>query len=135
MISKLLSQGTYYFGIDIIRIITGGIIISYGLEIMNSKKMAGYIEWLNDVKVILPETMAYIGKFSELIFGLFLLLGFLTRLSSIPLIITMFVVTFIMLKGEIDSSSFYLLLLFTCFLFTGSGKISIDYLIRKKKSN
>ena len=133
MIRNLLSNGTFYHGLDIIRIITGGIMISYGLEIMASKQIAGYIEWLNDVGVPFPETMAYIGKIAELIFGLFLSVGFLTRLSCIPLMITMFVVTFIMLDGKINTDSFYLFLLFACFFFTGSGKISFDYFIRNKR--
>ncbi len=135
MIQKSLSHGTFYQGLDTIRIITGGIIMYYGLEITDPKQIAGYVEWLNDVGMPFPKIMVYLGKISELTFGLFLSIGFLTRLSTIPLMITMSVITFIMLGGKITNESFYLLLLFACFFFTGSGKISVDHLIKKHNLN
>ncbi len=135
MLQKLLSNKTFFYGLDIIRIVIGGIIISFGLEILNPDQIAGYIEWLTDIGMPFPITMTYIGKLSEIIFGIFLAIGFLTRISSIPLMITMFVVTFVMLDGKIKTGSFYLLLLFACFFSIGSGKISVDYLIEKKKMN
>ncbi|MEO1438546.1 MAG: hypothetical protein AAFV80_23605, partial [Bacteroidota bacterium] len=56
-----------------------------------------------------------------------------TRWSTIPLMITMFVVNFIMLDGNIRTQSFYLGLLFLCFLFLGGGRLSIDAWISKNK--
>lgn len=134
MMQKLLLDKTFHWGLDIIRIISGGIIISFGLEIMNPEQISGYIEWLTDIGIPFPKVMTYIGKFSEIICGLFLVVGFFTRFSCIPLMITMFVVTFIMLDGKIKTDSFYLFLIFACFFFIGSGKISIDYLIKRKKT-
>ncbi len=134
MIQKLLSNRIFYTGLDIIRIISGGVIFSFGLEIMMPEKMLGYTEWLIDIGMPFPKIMVYVGKLSEIICGLFLAVGFLTRLACIPLIITMFVVTFIMLDGKIRVETFYLLLIFACFFFTGSGKLSVDYLLKKKKT-
>ncbi|MEL7120648.1 MAG: DoxX family protein [Bacteroidota bacterium] len=130
----LKSNGTLPIGLDIIRVISGGIIFSFGLEIFDSGQMAGYIEWLTKVGMPLPEIMAYVGKIAELICGFCLTIGLFTKLSAIPLMITMFVVNFIMLDGNIRQGSFYLLLIFAFFFFVGSGKISIDFLIDKKKS-
>ena len=117
-------------GLDVIRILIGGIIISFGMEILNTEQMEGYIQWLTEVGMPLPRPMAYIGKLSELIGGAFLLIGLFTRLSTIPLMATMCVVNFIMLDGNIKTEPFYLFLLFLCFFFIGSGKLSVDYIIR-----
>ena len=119
-------------GLDFIRMLSGGIIIYFGLEIFDDEQIQGYTAWLTDVNVPLPQTMAYVGKCTELICGSLLLLGLFTRLSTIPLIITMAVVTFVMLDGSLITQSFYLLLLFGVFLFLGSGKLSVDHLLHKK---
>jgi len=124
-----------HLGLDVIRILIGGIILSFGVEIFNAEQMAGYTEWLTKVGMPLPGPMAYIGKLAEIVGGGLLLIGLFTRFSAIPLIATMFVVNFIMLDGSIRSEPFYLLLLFTCFLFLGSGKLSVDALIDQNKSS
>lgn len=128
---KILQPNTELpLGLDVIRILIGGIIITFGVEMFSAEQMAGYTEWLTSVGMPFPGFMAYVGKVAELVGGAFLLLGLFTRLSAIPLIATMFVVNFIMLEGSIMSEPFYLLLLFTCFLFLGSGKLSVDFLMR-----
>ncbi|MEL7422843.1 MAG: DoxX family protein [Bacteroidota bacterium] len=133
---KLLHPNSkLHLGLDVIRILIGGIIISFGLEIFSTEQMQGYTEWLTKVGMPLPAFMAYVGKVSELVGGAFLLLGLFTRFSTIPLITTMFVVNFIMLDGSIRSEPFYLLLLFSCFLFLGSGKLSIDFLMSSSRSS
>ena len=121
-------------GVDIIRIVSGGIIVSFGFEVFNAEQMAGYMDWLTNVGMPLPGPMAYIGKLSELIFGCCLLIGLFTRISTVPLMITMCVINFIMLEGDLRTQPFYLLLLFGSFFFLGSGRISIDFLRDKKKS-
>ena len=118
-----------HLGLDVIRILVGGIIISFGLEILSTEQMGGYTEWLTKVGMPLPGIMAYIGKLSELVCGALLLIGLFTRLSTIPLMVTMCVINFIMLDGSIRTQSFYLFLLFLCFFFLGSGKLSVDALI------
>ncbi|MDW3196560.1 MAG: DoxX family protein [Cytophagales bacterium] len=122
-------------GLDIIRIISGGIIFTYGLEIFDSEQIGGYTQWLTDVGIPWPGMMAYIGKLTELIGGIFLVIGLLTRLSAIPLIMVMCVINFIMLDGNPRSEPFYLLLIFASFLFNGSGKISVDYWLERRKQS
>lgn len=132
--AKILQPNSkLHIGLDIIRILVGGIIISFGLEILDTEQMEGYTEWLNKVGMPLSEFMAYIGKLSEVVFGTLLLIGLFTRLSTVPLMATMFVVNFIMLEGSIRSQPFYLLLLFMCFFFIGSGRLSADFFIRGDK--
>lgn len=135
MLKKLLESNQMLpTGLDIIRILSGGIIISYGLEIFNSEQISGYTEWLKDVKIPFPLAMTYLGKMSELICGFCLMIGLFTRLSTLPLMITMCVINFIMLEDNMRTEPFYLLLIFACFFFVGSGKVSADFLIEKKMS-
>ena len=132
---KLLkTNNKLHIGVDSIRIISGGIIVSFGFEVFNVEQMAGYMDWLTNVGMPFPDVMAYIGKLSELIFGGCLLIGLFTRISTIPLTITMCVINFIMLEGDLRTQPFYLLLLFGAFFFLGSGRISMDFLIEKRKS-
>lgn len=136
MIKKIIkSNDSLPIGLDVIRVISGVIIFSFGLEIFDSAQIAGYTEWLTDVHMPLPKVMAYVGKLSELIFGLCLAIGFLTRLSTVPLMITMCVINFVMLDGSLRTEPFYLLLIFASFFFVGSGSISLDSFIYKRKTS
>ncbi|MEO1803986.1 MAG: DoxX family protein [Bacteroidota bacterium] len=135
MRKKLLkSNDTLPVGLDIVRMISGGIIFSYGLEIFDAEQISGYVEWLTDVGMPFPEVMAYVGKSAELTGGFCLAIGLWTRLSTIPLMLTMCVINFIMLDGDIRTGPFYLLLIFASFLFAGSGRISLDFLIDKRRA-
>lgn len=134
MLKKLFESNKMLpIGLDIIRILSGGIMVSYGTEITDPEQIAGYTEWLTDVGMPFPMVMAYVGKISELIGGFCLAIGLCTRLSSLPLMITMCVINFIMLDGNIRTDAFYLLLIFSCFFFVGSGKISVDFLVQNRK--
>lgn len=133
---KLLTVNqTLPIGFELIRMISGAIIFYFGLEVFEPQSMDGYTEWLTDVGMPFPGFMPYVGKLSELICGATLAIGLFTRLSAIPLIATMFVVNFIMLDGNILADTFYLLLLFSTFLFAGSGRISLDYVLSRRSSN
>lgn len=116
---------------------TGIIIANYGLEVLSAKHMKGNVHWLTDIHFPLPFIMAYIGKGIELIGGIFLILGLLTRLSCIALIADMIVIIFIMGHGKIfgdEQLPFLLMLLFVTFLITGAGKWSMDRIIFDKKA-
>ncbi len=117
------------------RILSGGIICSFGLEIFDAENMEGYGQWLKDLGMPMPILMAYIGKVAELLGGVCLVLGFYTRLAAIPLVITMIVITFIMSDGSIRTGSFYLLVIFTIYLSLGSGRLSVDHLLHKRGDN
>lgn len=76
-----------------------------------------------------------LATFAEAICSLFILVGLVTRLSSIPLIINMSVITFVVWAHDPFSrkelSLFYLISFILLFL-TGGGKYSFDGLIERK---
>lgn len=128
----LTSQGTWDKGVLIVRVMTGFIILKYGLELFDNDKIIGYTQWLTDTNFPMPKIMTYVGKTTELIGGLLLILGLFARIVSIPLIINMIVVTFYLGEGKIltaDQHPFLFILLFLIFLSVGGGKWSLDYLI------
>ena len=131
----LFANNSYDLGLTIVRIFAGIIIIPFGMEMFDAEAMSGYTKWLTDIGLPLPGFMAYVGKVAELVGGIFLILGLLTRLASVFLMITMAVITFVMSSGSITDMTFLLLLLFAVYLFSGGGKYSVDALIAKKLKN
>ena len=125
------STGLWEAGAVILRVVAGLIIFKYGLEIFSGDKMKGYTNWLTDLNFVAPKAMAYAGKMCELIGGFLMALGLLTRIATIPLIITMSVIGFIMGEPEFLAAdgSILLLLIFFHFLLTGPGKFSVDHLL------
>ena len=119
----------------LVRIITGVIIVKYGLGVFDKGHMEGNIAWLKEVHFPLPSFMAYVGKYTELIGGILLIAGLLTRIVSAALIINMSVIVFVMGTGKIleeEQMPFLLLLLFATFLFSGGGKWSLDNALYQK---
>ena len=141
MIKKLLSINPV--GIDILSIIrafAGVLILLHGKIVFDAQVMQGMADSLSkDMGLPFPLLMAYLAKGSEFFGGLLFALGFLTRFVSIPLAITMAVAAFVAHHGQISGDgehAFLFLLIFAAFFFIGSGKWSIDYLlksIKKKK--
>jgi len=124
-------------GIAVIRIITGALLIYHGQEVFNPELMKGYTEW-DTFKGPTASLMVYAGKSSELIAGLLLLSGFLTRIGAIITIGTLFYITFFIGHGKFwyeDQHPFLFVLLGLLFLFTGPGAWSLDKYIFKRKDS
>tara|TARA_R110002074_G_scaffold161739_9_gene320006 strand:- start:4999 stop:5490 length:492 start_codon:yes stop_codon:yes gene_type:complete len=82
-----------------------------------------------------PVFFAWMGAFSEAVGGLFLALGFKTRIASFLLICTMLVAIFLQkwnqgLWSMLPAMGFLWVSIFTMYL--GSGRFGVDYLISKK---
>jgi len=131
--SPIWQQG----GLTLIRIMVGLFMTYHGFEVFTHQKMDNYTKWLTDIHFPSPELMAYLGKGTEFVAGLCLLLGFLTRLAIIPLTITMLIIIYGMGKGKIfmdDQHPFLFVLLFLVIFFTGPGKFSLDYILFEKQN-
>ena len=128
------------FGIKalvIIRIFAGILIHIHGKMLFDSQMMNTMAESLSkNMGMPFPLLMAYLAKGSEFFGGLLLALGLFTRFATIPLIITMAVAAFVAHHGQITGDgehAFLFLLIFVAFFFIGSGKWSVDYLLKRKK--
>lgn len=81
---------------------------------------------------------AWMGAFSEAVGGIFLLLGFQTRIFSFMIACTMLVAIFMQQLGEgtwnmLPAMGFLWVSIFS--MITGSGRFGIDYIISKKTSH
>lgn len=124
------------YGIAIVRIITGILLVWHGWETFDAEKMKMYSSWFVERKYSNPEAWAYAGKVAELLAGIGFVLGLFTRLASILTIAAFAGIIFLLGdKGNIfqgDQHPFLFILLAIVFLFTGPGALSADGLIFKK---
>jgi len=122
-------------GLTLIGGMLGDFVIFKGWEIFSESKINGYLEW--DVfKGSNGKLLVMAGKASELIAGVFFVLGFLTRVASLLIIATMIYITFFLGHGKIwyeDQYPFLFILLALVFFFTGAGRVSLDNLLFKNK--
>lgn len=122
-------------GIGLVRIIVGALIVYHGQEVFNPELMNGYMTWDTFDKSN-ARILVYLGKSSELIAGISLLLGLFTRLGALITIGTLSYITFFIGHGKFwyeDQHPFMFVLFGLLFLFTGPGAWSMDALIFKKR--
>ena len=119
----------------LLRLIFGGLMFRYGYM-----KVAAYNQILpmfGDIIGIGAKLSFNLVILAELICGFFVLIGFFTRLSVIPIFITMIVAFFIAhAKDPFDSKAlaFIFMLLSIVVFILGSGRYSVDKLLVKNKN-
>jgi len=136
MNNKLLSYSSLNTDLAsfLLRIIFGGLMVRYGYN-----KLIAYDQILpmfGDIIGIGSKLSFNLVIFAELFCGLFVLLGFLTRLSVIPIFITMIVAFFIAHAKDpfdVKAVAFVFLVLSVVVFILGSGRFSIDRLLFKEK--
>lgn len=83
---------------------------------------------------LMPSFFAWMGAFSEAVGGLFLILGFQTRVFSFLIACTMVVAAFVQQAGQswnqLPALGFLWVGIF--YMVTGSGRFGVDYLTSKK---
>jgi putative oxidoreductase len=121
----------------ILRIIFGGMFIYHGWP-----KLANYsdmVAMFNDPISIGNEASVALVVFAEVFCGLFILLGFLTRFSVIPVFITMLVAYFVAHGADPFTNKmlpFVYLFLCVVIFILGSGRYSLDaVLFSRNKTN
>jgi putative oxidoreductase len=138
--SKLFSPSpvSQEYGIAIVRIITGILLVWHGWETFEAEKMNMYTGWFVERKYANPAIWAYAGKVAELLAGIGFLLGLFTRLASLSAIAAFAGIIFILGdKGKIfegDQHPFLFILLAIVFFVTGPGALSLDGLFFKKRN-
>jgi len=118
-----------------LRIFSGAFMITHGLPKFNKLISGDEIKFLDPFG--LGDTFSLgLAVFAEFICAILLIIGLLTRPSSLMLVITMAVAAFMahaedpFAKKEM---ALLYLLIFCTTMFTGGGRFSVDYLISGKK--
>lgn len=122
-------------GTAIVRIIVGALLIYHGQEVFHPRLMAEYMTW-DIFSGSNARLLVYAGKTSELLAGLLILPGFLTRLGALLTVGTFLYITFFVGGGRFwyeDQHPFLFALFGLLFLFTGPGAWSIDRLTDRKR--
>ena len=115
--------------LGLIRIIVGLFMIYHGWEVFDKELMEGYVTRDVFKEVSSARFLVYLGKGAELVGGILLTIGFLTRIACIILAVTMLYITFVMGQGVIwygDQHPFLFVLLAVIFFFVGPGSFSVD---------
>jgi putative oxidoreductase len=119
----------------LLRVLVGGLFVRYGY--MKFSSYDTILPMFQDIIGIGAKLSFNLVIFAELICGFFVLVGFLTRLSVIPILISMVVAFFIAHQNDpfdMKAISFVFLCLSVVIFVLGSGKYSVDRLIFKKGS-
>jgi putative oxidoreductase len=132
LFSYKYSDNAISFDLLILRLAMGGLLIPHGFEKLQNfaSKSSNFPD---PIHIGSTASMA-LTIFSEFFCALFVLIGFLTRLSCIPVIIGMGVAVFIAHDGKVfkDGETAALFLFgYIALLFAGPGKFSIDRLLGK----
>lgn len=117
-----------HIGLAILRIGTSLLMMRHGYGKLTELTSGEPIEFWS-YKGSLASVLLFLAMFGEFIAPLFILIGFKTRLASIPAVITMAVAAFLYHAGDpIDDSEASLMYLtaFLAVLLCGPGKWSID---------
>ena len=132
---RLLAPTTYHadLGILLLRLLFGGMFIRYGyMKIVNFEQI---VPMFTDFLHIGSKLALILVIFAEFFCGIFVALGLLTRLTVIPIFITM-VVAYFMAHAkdpfDVKAMAFMMLLLRVIVFVNGSGKYSIDSMLFKK---
>lgn len=123
------------FGLLLMRIAFAGLLLTHGFP--------KFLKFFGDDAIKFADPLGFgevfsfsFAVFAEFICSVFILFGFLTRLATIPILITMTVVVFAVWLpegfGKMELPLAYLLAFLVLF-FTGGGKYSVDFYLSKNK--
>jgi putative oxidoreductase len=120
----------------LLRLIFGGLFVYYGWMKLSNYDMI--LPMFGDIIGIGAKLSFNLVIFAELFCGLFVLVGFLTRFSVIPIFITMVVAYFIAHANDAfqDKQPAFIHMLLCLVVFVlGSGRYSVDSLLFNKKKS
>ena len=118
------------------------LILAYGFlepALMKLKGLQGIAEWFGSMDYPLPFLSALLATVTESLGVVLLTLGLGTRIIAVPMMFTMIVATFTVHFSNgfpagdngFEIPLYYFLMLFALVVY-GSGKISLDHLLRKR---
>lgn len=119
----------------IARVGIGALMLTHGLPKLMMLLSGGPIQF-PPVLGMSAEFSLALAVFAEVFCSILILVGFATRIATLPLIITMLVAVFIIHAADpvaVKEPALHYLLVYIVLLFAGSGKYSIDYLLQIKR--
>lgn len=128
------AAATTDLAILIARIGIAALMLTHGIPKMMMLFSGGPVQF-PPVMGLSAELSLGLAVFAEVFCSILLLVGFATRLATIPLIITMLVAVGLIHAADPLSKqepALQYLLVYIILLFTGSGKFSIDYLLQRQ---
>ncbi len=138
MVKKIFDPGNYSnkinFSLLFLRVTSGIFMLTHGVGKFTKLIEGGTIKFANPIGIG-PEASLVLVVFAEFFCSILLIMGIATRISAIPLIITMLVAGFIVHAGDpfaVKEKAFLFLVIFATITIAGAGKISVDNLIYKK---
>ncbi|MBX2909745.1 MAG: DoxX family protein [Chitinophagales bacterium] len=140
MIKNIFNPGNYSKNIDfvllLLRLVVGGFMLTHGIGKFEKLFSGEPITFPDPIGVGATASLALV-VFSEVFCSLFLIFGIATRLSSIPLIITMLVAAFIAHAadgfGKQELPLLYTVI-YIVLVISGSGRIAFDNWMYQKLS-
>ncbi|HRP39801.1 MAG TPA: DoxX family protein [Chitinophagales bacterium] len=140
MIKNIFNPGNYSKNIDfvllLLRLVVGGFMLTHGIGKFEKLFSGEPITFPDPIGVGATASLALV-VFSEVFCSLFLIFGIATRLSSIPLIITMLVAAFIAHAadgfGKQELPLLYMVI-YIVLVISGSGRIAFDNWMYQKLS-
>lgn len=126
----------YDVGLLLLRLVTGGFMLTHGLGKLTMLMGDGPIQFADPFGMGQTTSLAF-TVFAEVVCSFLIILGLATRLAAIPLAIVMAVAFFYIHMedafGDKELSGIYLML-YIFLIIAGSGRYSIDYLISHRKN-
>ncbi|MGQ2983354.1 DoxX family protein [Flavobacterium sp.] len=121
----------------LVRITVSCLIMTHGLQKLTMLLAPDTVQFPDPIGIgVVPSLILAI--FAEVVCSFLIIIGVATRLSCIPLIVTMFMAIFYVHAPdplEAKELPVLYLLVFVVFFVTGAGKFSVDFLIRKNKKS
>ncbi|WP_347924316.1 DoxX family protein [Pontimicrobium sp. SW4] len=127
--------GKNYLGVLFIRLAFGFHLLYYSCSDVINLSAGDNAEWLGSLGVPFPFFASWLYILAQFFGGVLLIIGFKTRLISIPLIVTFLVAFFLVHAADPYKDSFQaiqMLAISFFFLFNGSGKLSLDDYLKSK---
>ena len=125
----LSSKPFMTFGLGVVRIIFGILLIIHGTQMFHPDEMIVYGGWMRDLHLPFPDYLAYVGKIIEFGGGICLALGVFTRIASLLTFLTFMFISIVLGDGKILTDSqhaFMFGLMALIFFFHGAGPLSLS---------
>ena len=132
LFSSKYSDNAISISLLMLRLTLGGLMIPHGVQKL-TRFAAKSSSFADPFHIGSPTSMA-LTIFAELFCAVFVVVGLMTRISTIPLIVVMSVAVFSAHHGKIFGEGEHAALYlggFIALLFAGPGKVSMDRLIGK----